>query len=174
MPVLVALYLSFGNPDRVSLPHTSSPAAMALQDRFCRALHWILTEMHWDSENGWGITSHFTSVLYKTEATWFRWQSICRVHFSFKIYLLTCLLGHSLSLALTLRDTTDKKARLFPQGGCFDMVSNGNSYHHLSFVILSCSPKGYRPELNSTFPVTAQQLGYFHRQGTRLVAGGHC
>lgn len=45
----------------------------------------------------------------------------------FKIYSLKYLLGHSLSLALTLWDTTDKEAGLFPQGGPFDKVSNGNN-----------------------------------------------
>ena len=83
------------------------------------------------------------------------------------------LLGHSLSLALILWEIADKEARLFPQGDHVDKVSNGNNWN-LSFVFLFCSSKGHSPEPNSMFLATAQQVGYFCRQGGRLVAGGHC
>lgn len=42
------------------------------------------------------------------------------------------------------------------------------------FLLSSSSALLKDTALNYTFPATAQQVGYFCRQGGRLVAGGHC
>lgn len=131
--------------------------------------------MHWNSENGQEHNFAF-HIRFVEE----RGNPVQATEYILSLFLWPLRFIHlhthagAVSLALTLWDISDKEARLFPQGGPFGNVSNVNSWDIFSFVFLFCSPKGYSPRLNSAFPATAQQVGYFSRQSGRLVAGGHC